>query len=107
MKVQSSKSRNTVVQKEVFTLKEAAQFLRVSEESLRELTDSGQIPCRKIGNEVRLLRDALKDWLRGEVSWKEHLIAISGKYADDESLAQIRKDIYRRRGRAEAQEKWL
>lgn len=48
---------------EVLTLAEAAQYLRVSEASVIDLTIKQQLPGRKIGDEWRFLRSGLADWL--------------------------------------------
>jgi excisionase family DNA binding protein len=53
------------MQPEVFNLKEAARFVRVSERTLREKARSRQVPCQRVGREWRFLRQALEDWLAG------------------------------------------
>ncbi|HPD14234.1 MAG TPA: helix-turn-helix domain-containing protein [Planctomycetota bacterium] len=47
----------------VFTLAEAARFVRVSEKTLRELASSGRVPAQKVGRAWRFLRAALEGWL--------------------------------------------
>ena len=49
---------------EVLTLAEAASYLRVTEDALRELADQDAIPARRIAGEWRFLKRALADWLR-------------------------------------------
>jgi excisionase family DNA binding protein len=44
---------------EILTVPEAAAFLRVKEETLRELARQGKIPCGKVGGEWRFSRRAL------------------------------------------------
>ena len=51
------------MEKEVFTLKEAAEFLQFSERSLYKLARKGGIPVKKVLNKWRFERDALKKWL--------------------------------------------
>ena len=51
------------MEKEVFTLKEAAGFLQFSERSLYKLASGGIVPGKKILNKWRFERDALKKWL--------------------------------------------
>jgi len=47
----------------VFTLTEAAEFLRVSDKALADKAMAGEVPARQIGGEWRFLRRALVDWL--------------------------------------------
>ena len=51
------------MQKEVLTVEEAAELLRLSKRSLYKLVRQGEIPGKKILNKWRLDRDALKRWL--------------------------------------------
>jgi len=47
----------------VWTLTEAALFLRVSDKALADKATAGEVPARQIGGEWRFLRRALVDWL--------------------------------------------
>jgi excisionase family DNA binding protein len=49
---------------DIFTLPEAAAYLRVTEEVLAELAERKDVPARSIGGEWRFLRRGLDDWLR-------------------------------------------
>lgn len=49
---------------EVLTLAEAAEYLRVDEQTLAKLAAKHRIPAQKIGEEWRFLKKALDDWLR-------------------------------------------
>lgn len=49
---------------EILTLAEAAEYLRVDEQTLAELAAKRQVPSQKIGDEWRFLKKALDDWLR-------------------------------------------
>jgi len=51
------------MEKEVFTIEEAAKFLQLSRRSLYKLVRGREIPGRKILNKWRFERDALKKWL--------------------------------------------
>ncbi|MBL7502221.1 helix-turn-helix domain-containing protein [Frankia sp. CNm7] len=51
---------------EVLTLAEAAELLRVPEDDVRALVESGEIPARRIGETWRLTRAAVLAWLGGE-----------------------------------------
>ena len=48
---------------DVLTLREAAEFLRVSEKTLGDMARSGRMPCQKVGREWRFLRSAIEAWL--------------------------------------------
>jgi excisionase family DNA binding protein len=45
------------------TIKEAAQFLAVSDRTLFNLTDKGEIPCLRIGTAKRYRLATLRDYL--------------------------------------------
>jgi len=49
--------------KEVLNLKEASEFLDISEEEMTELLSSEDIPARKINGKWRFSKDALVKWL--------------------------------------------
>src|SRR2546423_6514519 len=48
---------------EVLTLAEAAELLRVDEETVTKMAESGELPGRKLGDEWRLTRSAVLRWL--------------------------------------------
>ncbi len=49
--------------REVLNLSEAAEYLRVSTKTLREMARAGKVPAQKAGREWRFLAQALKEWL--------------------------------------------
>jgi excisionase family DNA binding protein len=51
------------MEKEVFTIKEAAEFLQLSNRSLYKLVRGGVIPGKKILNKWRFEKESLKRWL--------------------------------------------
>jgi excisionase family DNA binding protein len=51
------------MEKEVFTIEEAAKFLQLSRRSIYKLVRGRKIPGRKILNKWRFERGALKKWL--------------------------------------------
>jgi len=53
---------------EVMNLREAAEFLRVSEKTVGDLARAATIPCQKVGREWRFLRTAIVSWLAQEDS---------------------------------------
>ena len=88
----------------VLTAKEAAEYLRISESTLRRYASRRVIPGRQLGKEWRFSRLALEEWLRS-ASGKEVLLSQAGAFADDaEDLAELRAAIYRERRRDEAGE---
>jgi excisionase family DNA binding protein len=50
---------------DVLNLAEAAELLRVSEDDLQALAESGELPGRRISSEWRFSRQALLHWLGG------------------------------------------
>jgi excisionase family DNA binding protein len=93
---------------EVLTLSEAADYLRVSEETLRQLASEKAIPAREVGGEWRFLKSALQDWLRRDAavedrrrregSSRARLLELAGVWKDDPSLDEMLREICRQRG---------
>lgn len=95
---------STVILPNVMTLEEVAEFLRLTEEEIRRAAVRLLIPGRQIGGQWRFSRRALEEWLRGP-SAKQALLSQAGAFEDDkEDLEDLRKAIYRDRGRPEAEE---
>jgi excisionase family DNA binding protein len=92
---------NRPLAKEVLTLAEAAQFLRLSQLKLRKLAQAGKVPARKVDNEWRFLKSALADWLLGKPDPTQALLQQAGLFKDDDSLPEILREIYKARGRPE------
>ena len=86
----------------VLTLEEAAEYLRIGPDVLERQAAEGRIPARQIDGSWRFLRTAMEDWLRTE-SGRTTLLRQAGTLADDESLPQMRADIYKSRGRPETE----
>jgi excisionase family DNA binding protein len=61
---------------EVMNLEEAAAFLRLTPEAVRQLAETQRIPARRVGEAWRFSRPALVEWLKGE-----DLAAIRGRQA--------------------------
>jgi excisionase family DNA binding protein len=51
-------------QRDILTVRQAAEFLAMSPYTIREMARRGDLPARKIGKEWRFLRQALIDWTR-------------------------------------------
>ena len=49
---------------EVLTLREGADFLRVSERKAWDLVDKDLLPHFRVGNQIRLYLDDLRKWIR-------------------------------------------
>ncbi|MBW4671259.1 MAG: helix-turn-helix domain-containing protein [Cyanomargarita calcarea GSE-NOS-MK-12-04C] len=78
---------------EVLTLEEVSQYLRLPMETLQRQALQGKLPGRKIENEWRFLKLAIDDWLRSQSS-RSTLLQQAEAFADDTSLAELRKTIY-------------
>lgn len=51
---------------DVLSVDEVARFLRVNRKTLYEAVRAGDVPARRVGRRVVILRDALIDWLRSD-----------------------------------------
>lgn len=89
---------------DVLTLQEAAAYLRLSKETLKQLATQGRLPGRRIERTWRFLKAALDDWLRGKEDGRNILLQQFGAFADDETLPELLKNIYAERGRPEVEE---
>jgi Helix-turn-helix domain len=92
-----------VILPEVLTLEEVSEYLRLPMETLQRQALQGKLAGRKIENEGRFLKVAVDDWLRSQSS-RSTLLKQAGVFADDSSLAELRKSIYQARGRSEVDE---
>jgi excisionase family DNA binding protein len=52
---------------EVLTIREAAGFLKLSDQHVRRLAEAGELPGRKLGDRWRFSRHALLRHLEGDV----------------------------------------
>jgi excisionase family DNA binding protein len=92
---------------EVLTLAEAAAYLRVSEADVVKTIREENLPARRLGEDWRLLKSAIQDWLRSPPTppgkkdfWKTQL----GAFKDDPGLEEMVREIYERRGRPMTEE---
>jgi excisionase family DNA binding protein len=92
---------STAIETGVMNLQEAAAWLRVSEDVLRDEADRGRVPARKVGDEWRFLEAALKEWLStpAKTYSREALMRHAGRAKDDPFLDEIVREVYERRGR--------
>ena len=84
---------------EVFTLSEAAAYLRVTESDLMRLVTDQALPGRQFGTEWRFLKSAIQEWLRTPPvqGSREAVLSAAGIWKDDPLLEEELEEIYRRR----------
>lgn len=84
---------------EVFTLSEAAAYLRITESELLRLVDDQALPYRRFGTEWRFLKSAIQDWLRTppKPGSREAILSVAGAWKDDPLVEEEIKEIYRKR----------
>jgi excisionase family DNA binding protein len=89
---------------EVFTLAEAAAYLRVAEADVVRMIDEQALPARQVGTEWRFFKTAIQQWLSSASSSlqanKEAWMALAGIWKDDPYVEDELKEIYRQRGRS-------
>jgi len=85
---------------DVFTLAEAAAYLRVSEPEVVRLVQQQELPGRLLGSEWRFLKSAIQDWLKTPAprGSREAVVSVIGAWKDDPYLEEELKEIYRKRG---------
>jgi excisionase family DNA binding protein len=93
----------TILMQDVLTLEEAANYLRLPEETVEREASQGHIPGRRIADTWRFLKAAIDEWLRSQDS-RTILLQQAGALADDDTLSALRATIYTQRGRPEAEE---
>ena len=89
---------------DVLTLEEASAYLRLPVEAVLRQALQGNIPGRNIEDGWRFLKTAIDDWLRLQSS-RTILLQQAGALADDNSLTELRAEIYQARGRSEVDDK--
>ena len=63
-------------QKEVMTIEDVADYLRVPRSSVYKLAQSGELPGRKVGKHWRFHRKTMERWLS---DWKSNNVSGSEK----------------------------
>jgi excisionase family DNA binding protein len=89
----------------VFTLADAAAYLRVDEAAVLGLIDTHALPARRVGAEWRLLKSAVDDWLSQRppiTPGKAAQLAVAGSWKDDPLVDEELRETHRRRGRQES-----
>lgn len=88
--------------REVLTLEEAADYLRLPKETLVRQAAQGHLPGRHLEDTWRFLKAAIDDWLRAQ-DHRALLLQQAGALADDESLPALRAAVYAARERPETE----
>ena len=91
---------------DVFTLAEAAEYLRVSTNDVVQMVNEQALPGRRVGPDWRFLKSAVQEWLRTPErrSGKDSLMSLRGTLKDDPTMGLMISDVYRRRGRPMVEE---
>lgn len=58
----------------LLTRPEAAKFLRISEDKLRDLAAAGEVPGMKIGGQWRFVQERLEEYIREETERQTMLL---------------------------------
>ncbi len=67
--------------KDVLTLGEAAQYLKIAKPTLYRLLEDGKIPAFKVGNQWRFTRELIDKWLWDQLPKKKNILVV-----DDDNL---------------------
>jgi excisionase family DNA binding protein len=86
---------------EVFTLEEAAAYLKLPLETVAREANQGHLPGRRIADTWRFLKSAIDDWLRSQYV-NVALAAQAGALKDDPYLDELVASIYRERDQVPA-----
>lgn len=75
---------------ELMTIKEAANYLRISSSTIYKLVEKGRIPASKVGGAWRFKKDVLDDWLNMQCCQPRGLVLVVD---DDARVRGILGDI--------------
>ncbi|HJT76668.1 MAG TPA: helix-turn-helix domain-containing protein [Gemmataceae bacterium] len=91
---------------EVFTLAEAAAYLRLSEEDVTSAVHMQNLPGRFVNGQWRFLKSAIQEWLGKPPPQysKEAQLSVVGSWKDDPYLDEMLEEIHRQRGRPGSEE---
>ncbi len=62
-----------MINDEILTLAETAEYLKVAEKTIQRMIAAHKIPCTRVGNQWRFIKSILDDWLLESMQDKEHL----------------------------------
>jgi excisionase family DNA binding protein len=88
---------------EVFTLEEAAEYLRVTPDAIERMLARHELPAKQVDGQWRFLKESLRKWMSVEDS-KQAMLASAGVFKDDPHLEELTAEIYRNRGRSMIEE---
>ena len=52
-----------MINDEILTLSETAEYLKVAEKTIQRMITANKIPCTRVGNQWRFIKSVLDDWL--------------------------------------------
>ena len=87
---------------DVLTLAEAAEYLRTSEAGVIDAIEQQNLPARRIGQEWRILKSAIEQWLlmpQSRTTGKAALQSLAGVWKGDPTIEPLLAEMYRQRGR--------
>jgi len=67
--------------KQVLTLEEAAEYLKIAKPTLYRLLEDGKIPAFKVGSQWRFTRELIEKWLWDQLPTKKNILVV-----DDDNL---------------------
>lgn len=89
---------------DVFTLTEAAAYLRLTEDQVKGLVRDDGLPGRVVGSEWRFLKASLQDWLRGPDPRIHNFWSTqAGALKDDSAFQDFCREEERKRNRSLAE----
>jgi excisionase family DNA binding protein len=85
----------------VFTLAEAAAYLRLTEANVTYAVHMQDLPGRFVDGQWRFLKSAIQEWLSKPPPQysKEAQLSVIGSWKDDPYVEEELKEIMRQRGR--------
>lgn len=51
------------MENEILTIEEAAEYLRMGKRSIYKLAKTKKIPCKKVLNKYRFVKEELRNWI--------------------------------------------
>jgi excisionase family DNA binding protein len=54
------------MENEILTIEEAAEYLQIGKRSIYKLVKEGKIPCKKVLNKWRFVKEELRKWVMEE-----------------------------------------
>jgi len=86
---------------DILTIEEVAAYLRVSERTVYEWAQKGDIPCGKLGAAWRFKRSEIENWVDRRLSGKPRPVTVPTSVAIDSVLTQERTVILRHRNKTD------